>query len=272
MRRLKIVELVLENFIPVLAGMGKERICLDLRDRSTRINVLIGKIGSGKTYILSHLQPFATVGTLDIRNADDPIIEGKDGYKRIVYEADDSEYVITHHYTWTGSNHAKKSYVEKDGVELNPNGNISTFNDIIQMEFGIDQSFLRLIRIGPNVTNFINMKATERKAFIASLLKDTEFYLSLYKYWSAELRTINTKVSILMNKLNTFGNKSIDEMTSDMEELEDTRKKRQTKIDDLKQKRSDIKAESNSFLNGLSIQECIDEYASFTEQEERSAS
>ena len=255
MRRLKIVELVLENFIPVLAGMGKERICLDLRDRSTRINVLIGKIGSGKTYILSHLQPFATVGTLDIRNADDPIIEGKDGYKRIVYEADDSEYVITHHYTWTGSNHAKKSYVEKDGVELNPNGNISTFNDIIQMEFGIDQSFLRLIRIGPNVTNFINMKATERKAFIASLLKDTEFYLSLYKYWSAELRTINTKVSILMNKLNTFGNKSIDEMTSDMEELEDTRKKRQTKIDDLKQKRSDIKAESNSFLNGLSIQD-----------------
>lgn len=255
MRRLKIVELVLENFIPVLAGMGKERICLDLRDRSTRINVLIGKIGSGKTYILSHLQPFATVGTLDIRNADDPIIEGKDGYKRIVYEADDSEYVITHHYTWTGSNHAKKSYVEKDGVELNPNGNISTFNDIIQMEFGIDQSFLRLIRIGPNVTNFINMKATERKAFIASLLKDTEFYLSLYKYWSAELRTINTKVSILMNKLNTFGNKSIDEMTSDMEKLEDTRKKRQTKIDDLKQKRSDIKAESNSFLNGLSIQD-----------------
>ena len=63
MRRLKIVELVLENFIPVLAGMGKERICLDLRDRSTRINVLIGKIGSGKTYILSHLQPFATVGS-----------------------------------------------------------------------------------------------------------------------------------------------------------------------------------------------------------------
>ena len=255
MKRLKIVELLLENFIPVLAGMGKERICLDLRDCSTRINVLIGKIGSGKTYILSHLQPFATVGTLDVRNADDPIIEGKDGYKRIVYDIGDSEIIINHYYTWNGSGHSKKSYIEKDGVELNPNGNISTFNDIIQMEFGIDQSFLRLIRIGPNVTNFINMKATERKAFIASLLKDTEFYLSLYKYWSADLRTINTKVSILMNKLNTFGNKSMDEMISEMEDLEDHRKERQMKIDDLKQKRSDIKAESNSFLNGLSTQD-----------------
>lgn len=255
MRRLKIVELILENFIPVLAGMGKERICLDLRDRTTRINVLIGKIGSGKTYVLSHLQPFATVGTLDVRNADDPVIEGKDGYKRIVYEMDDSEYIITHNYTWTGSSHAKKSYITKDGVELNPNGNVTTFNDIIQMEFGIDQSFLRLIRIGPNVTNFINMKATERKAFIASLLKDTEFYLTLYKYWSAELRTINTKVSILMNKLNTFGNRSMDEMTADMEDLEDKRKDKQSKIDNLKDRRSDLKAESNSFLKGMSVKE-----------------
>ena len=51
----------------------------------------------------------------------------------------------------------------KDGIELNPNGNVSSFNDIIQLEFGIDQSFLRLVRIGPNVVKFINMKATERK-------------------------------------------------------------------------------------------------------------
>ena len=69
--------------------MGKESITLNLRNSTELINVFIGKIGSGKTYILSHLQPFSTVGTLDIRNTDDPIIEGRDGLKRIVYLKDD---------------------------------------------------------------------------------------------------------------------------------------------------------------------------------------
>lgn len=250
---MRILELTLENFAPILAGTGKERIHIDLRDVPTRINVLIGKIGSGKTYILSHLQPFATVGTLDVRNADDPILEGKDGFKEIIYEKDGSEYVIDHYYTWGSSTHAKKSYVKKDGVELNPNGNVSTFNDIIQMEFGIDQSFLRLVRVGPNVTNFINMKATERKSFIASLLKDTEIYLMLYKYWSVDLRTINTKVSILMNKLNTFGDKPLEELNSDMEDLNDKMRNHQDKVDGLKQKRFEIKADANSCLDGMSV-------------------
>jgi hypothetical protein len=252
---MRILELTLQNFAPILAGTGKEMIHLDLRGITTRINVIIGKIGSGKTYILSHLQPFATVGSLDIRNADDPIISGKDGYKMIAYEKDGSEYIIEHHYVWNGTNHAKKSYITKDDVELNPNGNISTFAEIVQMEFGIDQSFLRLVRIGPNVTNFINMKATERKSFIASLLKDTENYLTLYKYWSADLRTINTKVSILMNKLNSYGEKSLDELKEEMEDLEDKRKDQQISVDNLKQRKFQITAEVNNCLEGLSIKE-----------------
>ena len=78
---MKILELTLENFLPILSGMGKESITLNLRNSEELISVFIGKIGSGKTYVLSHLQPFATVGTLDVRNSDDPIIEGRDGRK-----------------------------------------------------------------------------------------------------------------------------------------------------------------------------------------------
>ena len=135
---MKILELTLVNFLPILAGMGKESITLDLRNSEDLINVFIGKIGSGKTYVLSHLQPFSTVGTLDVRNSDDPIIEGKDGKKIIVYEKDCHEYIIEHLYTWTGKTHSKKSYIEKDGVQLNENGNSSSFKDWIKIESGID--------------------------------------------------------------------------------------------------------------------------------------
>ena len=130
---MRILELSLTNFLPILAGIGKEHISINLRDSNELIFVFIGKIGSGKTYILSHMQPFSTVGTLDVRNNDDPIIPEKDGKKVIVYEKDGHEYVITHDYIWSGKTHTKKSYIEKDGIELNENGNSNSFKDIIQI-------------------------------------------------------------------------------------------------------------------------------------------
>lgn len=252
---MKILELRLKNFSPILSGMGKEEICLDLRNSIELINVFIGKIGSGKTYVLSHLQPFSTVGTLDVRNADDPIIPEKDGKKIIIYEHNNHEYVITHEYTWTGKTHTKKSYIEKDGVELNENGNSSSFKDIILLEFGIDQSFLRLLRLGQNVVNFINMKATERKAYIASLLENTEVYLMLYKAWTAELRTLNTKANILMNKLNSLGTESVDVLEKDLEELDDKILEFKEVIESKTKKKYTLEAENKSVIGDMSYKE-----------------
>lgn len=250
---LRIRRLVLEQFAAILAGMGKERVELNLENIDARIIVFVGPIGTGKTYILSHLQPYATVGSLDIRNTDDPIIEGKDGLKIIEYEKDNHIYIITHTYLWTGKSHTKKHSILKDEIELNPNGNLSSFMEVIQLEFGIDQSFLRLIRIGDNVSNFINMKATERKSFIASLLRDTETYLYLYKCWSNDLKTINTKVNILMNKITTFSKVPLEELKKEMNDLEEDRKDLLSLIDQYKEKRANYKAETNSILKGETI-------------------
>lgn len=250
---MKILELTLVNFLPILAGMGKESITLDLRNSEDLINVFIGKIGSGKTYVLSHLQPFSTVGTLDVRNSDDPIIEGKDGKKIIVYEKDCHEYIIEHLYTWTGKTHSKKSYIEKDGVQLNENGNSSSFKDWIKIEFGIDQSFLRLMRLGPNVVNFINMKATERKTYIASLLESTELYLTLYKAWSTELRTLNTKSGILMNKIQSYSTKSVDELVEELDDLTDDIKELSLKIEETSKLKYELQAENKSYMYNLSF-------------------
>lgn len=254
---LKLRRLVLQHFAAILAGTGKEKIELDFSSITNRFIVFIGPIGSGKTYILSHLQPFATVGSLDVRNMDDPIIKGKDGLKIVEYDKDGHDYVITHTYTWNGKSHTKKHSFIKDGTELNPNGNRSSFLDLVQLEFGIDESFLRLIRIGANVANFISMKATERKSFVANLLKDTEVYLYLYKCWSGELREINTKATILMNKITTFSKTPLEELKSQMQDFEDDRRTITEKCDHLKEKRANLKAEGNAMLNGESIEKFI---------------
>ena len=168
----KITRLYLKNFIHIYAGMNKKEITLDLSESNKKINIFIGKMGSGKSSVLGHLQPFATYGTLDIRNQEDLVIPGEDGVKEIDYLHNGIFYQICHKYTWNKNtkSHTTKSFIKMNGKEMNENGNVGTFKEIIKTEFGIDQNFLRLLRLGPNVSNLINMKSTERKSFIASLL------------------------------------------------------------------------------------------------------
>lgn len=229
----KITRLYLKNFIHIYAGMNKREVELDLSNDNKKINIFIGKMGSGKSSVLGHLQPFSTYGTLDIRNGEDLIIPGEDGLKEIDYLHNGNIYTIQHKYTWNknGRTHSTKSYIQLNGKELNENGNVGTFKEIIRSEFGIDQNFLRLLRLGPNVANLINMKSTERKSFIASLLKDTEIYMTLYKKLSEDYRNMNSVLSVLSNKLVSLSSDKENEIKAELEEVEDNLHELHQKID-----------------------------------------
>ena len=138
------------------------QIKIDFTRCTTNKVIIRGNNGSGKSTLMDAINPNP--------DSNDKFIPGVEARKNICLCDNGIDYVIRYIHPVTNSGRGTtKGYISKmmDGnlVELNPNGNISTFNDIIQMEFGIDQSFLRLIRIGPNVTNFINMnKSLSNKA------------------------------------------------------------------------------------------------------------
>ena len=58
----KIERLYLKNFMFIYSGMNKHEIELDFSQCDKKINVFIGKMGSGKSAILGQLQPFSTYG------------------------------------------------------------------------------------------------------------------------------------------------------------------------------------------------------------------
>lgn len=253
----KIVRLFLKNFAPVYSGLHKHEIEIDLSNCDKKINIFIGKMGSGKTAIMGHLQPFATYGTLDSRNQDDQILAGEDGIKEIDYIHDNVVYQIQHKYTWNkgSGTHSTKSYIKKNGVELNENGNVRSFKEIIKVEFGIDQSFLVLLRIGSNVSNLLKMKSTERKSFIASLRSDTEVYISLYKKLSEEYRGLNTTLSVLSNKLNLISEDKEVEMKMAEEEYSELVDELGKNIDEHKDSISRLKGGIDSITGGKSKEE-----------------
>jgi DNA repair exonuclease SbcCD ATPase subunit len=247
---MKILSLYLKNFAHIYTGLGKNEIDLDLSQSNKIVNIIIGKMGTCKSVILGHLQPYPTFGTLDSRNQDSVIMDNIDGEKKIVYKKGIDIYDITHKYIWNKTTHMIKSSIEKNGIELNPNGNQGSFKLIIENEFGIEQDFLRLFRLGTNVSNIINMKSTERKTYIATLLKETEVYLLLYKKLNDEMRNLNTQINVLTNKLNHIGldneNKLQDEFNNNEEEINDLVKHR----DDIMKSIYTLKGQIDSLLNG----------------------
>ncbi len=221
----RITRLKLVNNAFIYSGTGKHEIDLDFNkaNKNSKINLLMGKIGTGKTALLSQLQPFASVGTLDTRNTEDQTLPEVDGCKIIEYDHDGSHYFIRHDYNWNKNmkSHSTKSYISKDGKELNSNGNSGSFKEIIKIEFGIDQNFLRILRLGSNVTGVLTLKSTERKKFIASLREDTEIYLTIHKKLTEDFRTLNASINAVSNRLMQLSATDEDKMRSKLNELQD---------------------------------------------------
>lgn len=200
---MKILKLILKNFSAIKNAMNSNEIELDLTNTINKICLIIGENGSGKTTLLSLLNPFADVGNLDIRNGNNLILEDKDGYKEIHIKNDEDIYIIKHYYFHhKGKNHSVKSYIEKNGVELNVNGNVTSFKEYVKEELQIEPDYLKLIRLGSNVTSLIDLSTTERKNFMSKIMDEIGIYLDYYKSTNLKLRQLSEMISHTVDKIN----------------------------------------------------------------------
>jgi len=181
--------------------MKKKVVEIDFKKSKNRVILLVGDNGTGKTSLLSALHPFAYPGNMDVRDTGELILDEVDGYKEVHLEDDGTLYVIKHHYLYTKNGRNVKSYISKDGTEMNPNGNVTSFKEIILSELSLEIDFLKLIRLGSNVTNFIDMKASERKSFTSELLSEVDVYSKLYKKINEDSRVLKTMMKSVTDKL-----------------------------------------------------------------------
>lgn len=203
---MKIEKLILRNFASIYNAMDAKEITIDFSTMKNKICLLIGKNGSGKTSILSVLNPFADLGNLDVRNNQPLILKNKDGYKEIHISKDGNYYVIKHIYTaHKDKSHSVKSYIEKNGKELNINGNVRSFLEAVKNELSIEPEYLKLVRLGSNVTSIIGLTETERKNFMSKIMSDIDIYVDYYKIVGAKERQIKDNISHTANKLSKLG-------------------------------------------------------------------
>lgn len=208
---MKLMKITVKNFDAIYKIMETKHITIDFSSMDSRICILLGPNGSGKTYLLSLMTPFSGVGTLDIRS-DLPLIrKGHKGYKLIEYKRMNDRVVIEHFYTPTKDTHSVKSYFKLNDVELNPNGNVSSFLAIVEEEFGLTMDLLKVIRLGNNVSSILRITPTKRKEFIATQLEDISKYLEIGANATAYAKKYNAILNYIIDRITKLNITSIPE-------------------------------------------------------------
>lgn len=193
----------LENFALIKSGMGLDEIDIDFTKSKYTVSLIIGNNGTGKTALLSNFHPFPYLGALEAREDADIIIPDMDGHKEVWYSKGDDQYYIEHIYLAPAGKRTTrqvKCYIQKNGKELNEPGTVKTFNEIVESEFQIEPNFLKLIRLGPNVQNFIKLSFTDRKFFISKLLSEVEDYMKDYKQAKEQAKFLANALKLAVSK------------------------------------------------------------------------
>lgn len=230
---MKITYLKMENLKNILAGMGKSKVEIDFSKGKNDKILLLGGNGSGKSIILSSATPYR--GTNDNRSVDP--IEGKTGKKVIHFDHNGHKYEIEHFY---GKNN--KSYIKKDGRELNENGNIRSFNTVMEEELEISPDYFAIGRLGDNVKNFINYPTAERKKYINKFIPNIDDYLVAYKNSSEKVTLYNKRLKSLNVQLEKYNT---------LEELLEVKKELESEKETLGKEISKMEIQLESILNEI---------------------
>ena len=210
---MKYLSAYFKNFEGFYAGMNLTELSLDFEKcRNSPFVAIFGENASGKTTLLSSLQPFP--GNND--NRSDIIRAGEEGIKRLVIQHDDGHiYKCVIIYPSEGKNGQRPTekcflYVlkdngqmekENDWINLNPNGGKTSYIEAIGEKLLITKDFFVVGRLG-GIKNFIDYGKSQRKSFIANFLPDIEPFLIMHE-------TVTKKYTAMKKIIGTFGDELI---------------------------------------------------------------
>lgn len=248
---MRVTYLKLENVAGLMVGSNKSSIEIYFDKGANKIITIQGRNGVGKTVLLSSIHPFSYVSSIDDRSNLSYIIKGKSGYKEIHYIDGDDEYIIKHFFKHSKDTHSVKSYFMKNGNELNPNGNVSSFVSLVEEIFGLTPDMMRLVRIGSNVNSFISLQPAKRKEYIGKLIDEINAYLIIYKKINEDLKV--TRAFLQSNAKNLYECHVSDPVVEEenLKSLQERLKEREKERDSVKRKiiRIDTLIETNDVAN-----------------------
>ena len=197
----------LKNYIGIYNGMGLREIFINFTIGKHRTTIIRGDNGSGKSTIMKALSVFP--------DGNDQFIPGEEAKKEIVLIDGAVVYVLTfiHGVKSNGQREVTKAYIIKrvNGVDaqLNENGNVTSFKDVLYDELGLDPNFESLSQLSTDDRGIADKKPADRKRFVNSILNNLEVYNDIYKTLTKRSTSFKNLISSISAKLGSIGDQNV---------------------------------------------------------------
>lgn len=259
-----IYELEFENHVK----LGNFKIQLD-----NPIVSIVGKNGSGKSFLLSELHPYPSSNRYSSAYS---IIKGVSGYKRIIYKDNDIFYEIIHEYTPNNrEGHSAKSYfnIIKNGVteELNPTGNGNFFKDLVKKYLKFDHKTFNSSHISFKTNGLTESSAKNRRELLSDIVETREVE-NMTKNCIIEYRTVNNMLNKIKDGRSGDISGTVDELKHKLKELDSEESTNNFKMDAMKLSIEEDKKTLTQYDNLKEdniedINACLDALSMFSDNE-----
>ena len=184
-----------KGYIGFYNGLGLEKLEIDFTKCKNNIVLICGGNGVGKSTLLNSLNPFPDPSSSFVPNMDAmkqlTLFDNGDTYQiKIISPADTK-----------GGRKTTKAFISKNGLELNENGNVSSFKEIIFSEFDLDSNYISLTKLSSNDRGLGDKTPSERKKFVANIISNLDWYTD------PKASNLDDGYLILVNKFNFFSSK-----------------------------------------------------------------
>ena len=259
-----IYELEFENHVK----LGNFKIQLD-----NPIISIVGKNGSGKSFLLSELHPYPSSNRYSSAYS---IIKGVTGYKRITYKDNDIFYEIIHEYTPNNrEGHSAKSYfnIIKKGAteELNPTGNGNFFKELVKKYLKFDHKTFNSSHISFKTNGLTESSAKNRRELLSDIVETKEVE-NMTKNCIIEYRTVNNMLNKIKDGRSGDISGTIDELKHKLKELDSEESTNNFKMDAMKLSIEEDKKTLTQYDNLKEdsiddINACLDALSMFSDNE-----
>ena len=199
---MRILYAKLVGYVGIYNGLGKTELEIDFTRGKNHICVISGANGCGKSTLLNALNilPDENYNFVPSMNASKHLrIIDCD----VVYDIN-----ILHPIDGKNNRATTKAYIQKNGVELNENGNVSSYKDIIFNQFDLDNNYITLSHLSGDDRGLADKKPAERKKFIASISSSLDVYNEIHKNLNKKANVYKSYLNNLSGKIKMIGEES----------------------------------------------------------------
>lgn len=198
-----------KGYIGFYNGMGLDKLEIDFTKCRNDIIMISGKNGSGKSTLMNALHPFPDPSHAFVPNMNAEKI------LTLFNEGDTYDIKIVSLSDTKGGRKTTKAFIRKNGLELNENGNVTSYKEIIFSEFDLDANYIALTKLSSNDRGLGDKTPAERKKFVSSIINNLEVYNDIYTTLNKRSLVFKSHINNLHTKIQNIGDKNNLQMTLD---------------------------------------------------------